>query len=77
MPITELDRVVLTRDLPEAGLAAGDVGVVVHVYKDGATVEVEVFSLTGATLAVATAPANAVRPVGPRDVVSARPIAAE
>lgn len=77
MAIAELDRVVLTRDLTDAGLKAGDVGVVVHVYDQKRAVEVEVFSLTGETLAVVTAPVDAVRPVGSRDVVSARPIAAE
>jgi hypothetical protein len=77
MSIAELDRVVLTRDLPDAGLAAGDVGVVVHLYSNAAAVELEVFSLTGETLAVATVPSDALRPVGARDVVSARPIAAE
>ena len=77
MAIAELDRVVLTRDLPDADLKAGDVGVVVHVYGGGKAVEIEVFTLTGETLAVATAPLDALRPVGSRDVVSARPIAAE
>lgn len=77
MAIDELSRVVLTRDLPAAGLKVGDVGVVVHMYADRSAAEVEVFSLTGETLAVATAPIDALRPVGSRDVVSARPIAAE
>lgn len=77
MAIAELDRVVLTRDLPDAGLRTGDVGVVVHLYGGRKAAEVEVFSLTGETLAVVTAPIDALRPVGSRDVVSARPIAAE
>jgi hypothetical protein len=34
MTIGEHDIVVLTRDLPEYGLTAGDVGAVVHVYPD-------------------------------------------
>ncbi len=33
--IEELDRVILTRDLPEKKLKAGDVGTVVLVYKNG------------------------------------------
>jgi phage terminase large subunit-like protein len=77
MKFAELDRVVLTRDLPAEKLRAGDVGIVVHAYADGSAVEVEVFSLTGATLAVATIPADSLRRVDARDVVSARPIAAE
>lgn len=31
-PYRELERVVLVRDVPEAGLRAGDVGTVVWVY---------------------------------------------
>ena len=77
MAIAELDRVVLTRALPEAGLAPGDVGVVVHAYAGGDAYEIEVFSLTGETVAVATAPAGALRPVAADDVVSARILAAE
>ena len=77
MSIAELDRVVLTRALPEAGLAAGDVAVVVHAYADAKAYEIEVFSLTGETIAVATAPADALRAVDRSDVVSARMLAAE
>jgi hypothetical protein len=77
MTIDELDRVVLTRDLPDAGLKSGDVGIVVHLYADGSAAEVEVFSLTGATVTVATAPIDALRLVSATDVVSARSVAAE
>ena len=34
--ISELDMVVLTRDLSEHGLQKGDVGTIVHVYNGGA-----------------------------------------
>ena len=77
MPLAEMDRVVLTRDLPESGLSSGDVGVIVHVYDAGHAYEIEVFSLTGATVAVVTVSAGALRPVAHGDVVSARVIAAE
>jgi hypothetical protein len=43
--IAELDTVVLTRDLPEHGLAAGDVGAVVHRHQSDAF---EVEFVTGA-----------------------------
>ena len=33
--IKEFDCIALTCDLPGYGLAAGDVGAVVHVYKEG------------------------------------------
>ncbi len=77
MPLAELDRVVLTEDLAGQALSSGDVGVVVHVYDGGEAYEVEVFSLMGRTIAVATVPAHALRPISPADVVSARTIAAE
>ncbi len=34
--IREHARVVLTTSVPDEGLEAGDVGTVVHVYRDGA-----------------------------------------
>ena len=61
--IKEHDRIVLTTDLPEDGLAAGDVGTVVHVYAQGAAYEVEFFTLDGRTAAVVTIEASQVRPV--------------
>jgi hypothetical protein len=36
--IGDHDNVVLTEDLPEAGLEAGDIGTVVHVHTRGAGV---------------------------------------
>lgn len=57
--------VILTRDIGERGLRAGDVGTVVerHVVP-GATEEgysVEFFDMTGNTVAVAAVPASALR----------------
>lgn len=74
--INEYDRVVFTMDMPENHLAAGDVGTVVHVYKDGAAFEVEVFTLDGQTFDVVTVEAAQVRPVTPRDVQHARVLSA-
>ncbi len=74
--IHETDRVIFTEDMPEHHLAAGDVGTVVHVYKDGAALEVEVFTLDGQTLDVVTVEAAQVRPVTPRDVQHARVLSA-
>ncbi len=70
--IRELDRVVLTKDYPEEGLKAGDVGTVVHVYRDGAAYEVEFLTLSGETLTVLTVPADAARPVRGREITHAR-----
>ncbi len=39
--IEELEIVVLTRDIPEHALSRGDMGAVVHSYKDGAAFDVE------------------------------------
>jgi hypothetical protein len=68
MKIKEHDCVVLTKCLPEENLEAGDVGTVVHIYKDGAAYEVEFVTLAGDTVAVATVEASDVRPVGKRDL---------
>ena len=70
--LREHDRVVLTEDLNEQGLKAGDVGVIVFVHKDGAAFEVEFLALDGNTVAVATARAGQVRPVTAQDVSHAR-----
>ncbi len=47
--IGELDLVVLTRDLPNERLAAGDVGTVVLMHQQGAGYEVEFTTLSGDT----------------------------
>lgn len=73
MTVTELDKVVLTRDVPLAGLSAGDVGVVVLANPAKDRVELEVFSLTGDTIAVATVPMSAVRKISDRDIATVRP----
>jgi hypothetical protein len=60
--ISELDSVALTVNLPEHrlaalvhmhGLAAGDVGAVVHVYKGGRKFTVEFTTFDGSTVALA------------------------
>jgi hypothetical protein len=72
--INELDRVMLTKDLPEFGLQAGDLGTVVYVYGDGKAYEVEFITLNGDTIAVATLEADDVRPRGGEAVAHARPL---
>lgn len=47
---------------------AGDVGTVVHVYRDGKAYEVEFTTLEGKTAAVVTLEASQVRPVGNRAI---------
>lgn len=70
--IDEMDLVVLKRDLPAERLAAGDVGTVVLVHRQGAGYEVEFTALSGDTVAVVTLDASDVRPVAAREMVAAR-----
>lgn len=58
----EHEVVTLAHDLPEAGLAAGTVGAIVHVYPDGHTFEVEFFDADGTTIGVVTLAGNDIRP---------------
>jgi hypothetical protein len=73
--IEELDRVVLTRDLPGEKLKAGDVGTVVMVLAPDEAFEVEFMTLAGDTLAVTTLQAEDLRPVLPSEVAHARAVA--
>lgn len=68
----EHDWVVLTRDVPEHGLAEGDVGTIVHAYKDGRAYEVEFTLASGDTVAVLTLEAEDVRPRGGREILHTR-----
>ncbi len=74
--INEHDRMVLTGTVPDHRLEAGDVGTVVHVYRDGQAYEVEFTTLDGKTAAVVTVEATQVRPVGKREITHARELAA-
>jgi hypothetical protein len=73
--IHELDMVVLTHDLPEFGLEAGDVGTVVLVHRSGEGFEVEFVTYSGETLAIVTLLPDEVRPFGPREIAHARSVA--
>jgi hypothetical protein len=70
----ELETVVLTRGLPEAGLERGDVGAVVHRHPGGAY-EVEFVTGDGETVAVLTLSEPDLRPLAPREILHARGIA--
>jgi len=60
--INELDDVILTCDLPEHGLSAGDIGTVLLVHRGHRGYEVEFTTLDGDTIAVATLMADQARP---------------
>ena len=74
--IKELDTIVLTSDLPEFGLRAGDLGTVVLVHQHGGY-EVEFVTLDGETVAVISLPPEQVRPVGHREIAHARLVIVE
>lgn len=71
----ELDGVVLATDLPEHGLAKGDVGTVVLVHEGGKGFTVEFMTLAGHTVAVVTLLAHQVRPIAKDEIAHARPVA--
>ena len=75
MTIREHDLVVLTADIPEENLEQGDVGTVVLVHRADVGFEVEFATLAGETLAVVTVAADAVRPVGDKEIAHVRRVA--
>jgi hypothetical protein len=75
--IKEHDVVVLTRDVPEHGLVAGDTGVVVDVAPDGGGYLLEIFALDGSTIEVVGVGPGDVRAARRNEVSHARPVAAE
>ncbi len=74
--IKEHDCIVLTQDLPDDGLRAGDVGTVIHIHRDAAAYEVEFVTLAGKTVAVSTVLPVQLRPIGPRDLTHVRELVA-
>ena len=74
--IKEHERVVLKSAVSAEGLEAGDVGTVVHIYRDGLAYEVEFTTLEGNTAAVVTVEAVQIRPVHKREITHARELQA-
>jgi len=76
MSLALYQRVVLKQDLPQEGLRAGDVGVIVERYPARADVpegyELEVFAATGQMIAVVSVPADAIREATEHEVLSVR-----
>ena len=70
--IKELECVALTADLPDHGLAVGDVGAVVHVDEGGHSYQVEFTIFDGRTVAVAKVSADQIRPLGDKEIHHAR-----
>ena len=80
MPFDMYGDVILTRDVTEHGLRAGDVGTVVErhvvagVNEDGYSVEF--FDMTGNTVAVVTLPSSGLRVPTPADRPAVRALSA-
>jgi uncharacterized protein DUF4926 len=70
--IAELDTVVLEEDIPEHGLAKGDVGTVVFRYPTGDSYEVEFLTAEGSTVAVLTLGHSDIRPPAEGEIFNAR-----
>lgn len=73
--IRELDSVVLCRDLSEYDLKKGDIGVVVHRYKNGNVYEVEFVTGEGKTVAVVTLTNDDIRLMQAQEILHARELA--
>ena len=74
--IEELASVVLTTDIPERGLQAGDIGTVVLTYQEGKGYTVEFMTLGGDTVAVVTLSAEQIRPIRTNEIAHARELIA-
>lgn len=74
--IEELASVVLTTNLPERGLQAGDIGTVILVHQEGQGYTVEFMTLSGETVAVITVSAEQIRPIRTNEIAHARELAA-
>lgn len=74
--IKELDTVVLTRNITEYGLKIGDIGAIVHAYKDGNAFETEFIAGNGGTIAVVTLTARDIRLMQDGEILHVRKLQA-
>lgn len=70
--MSELDTVVLSHDIEKYGLKRGDIGAVVHVYKNEKAYEVEFVTGEGETIAVLTLTPNEIRVMGEQEILHVR-----
>jgi hypothetical protein len=68
----ELERVILTVDLPEHKLKAGDIGMILHIYGDHKGYEVEFVTLKGGLLALASLYPTQIRPLMEDEIATSR-----
>ncbi len=67
----ELDTIVLNKDIKEYDLKKGDIGSVVHIYKDKEALEVE-FATEGKTVAVLTLNTTDIRKLTKNEIFHVR-----
>ena len=70
--IQELDRVVLTTNIPEHSLEQGDIGTVVLVHQNHQGYEVEFITLDGETVAVVSLSSEQIRSIGSKEIAHVR-----
>jgi hypothetical protein len=70
--IQELERIVLTADLPEYHLKAGDIGTVVLIHGEHQGYEVEFVTLDGETVAVTSVLPAQIRPFRTGEIAHVR-----
>ena len=68
----ELDTVVLAHDIEKDGLKRGDVGAIVHIYKNGKILEVEFVNAEGKTVALLTLDSSEIRGIRKNDMLHVR-----
>lgn len=74
--IRELDTVVLAHNIDQYGLRQGDIGAVVHCYKNGEAFEVEFVTGQGETIALLTLTNQDVRPMQQQEILHVRELIA-
>ncbi len=67
-----METVILTHDIKEHSLSAGDMGAVVNVYDGGKAAEVEFVTATGKTVALLTLTSSDVRDIKQNDILHVR-----
>ena len=70
--IAEHDQIVLTRNLPEHELVAGDIATVIAIHRGGEGYTLEFMTVQGDTVAIVTVHADDVRPATEREVPHVR-----
>ena len=68
----ELDMVVLTHDIEQFKLKQGDIGAIVHCYKDNKAYKVEFITADGNTIALLTLDPKDIRSQKNREVLHVR-----